>query len=533
MVLQQGMSLPIWGMADPGEKVTVTFIGQEVTTTAAPDGRWRVNLEPVYLRSSPDILIINGKNHLQISDVLVGDVWLCSGQSNMEWPLSKSDHSDEEIPRAYDAGLRLFTVKQASALNPLHTLQGEWKICTPESAADFSAVGYFFGRDLRKTTGLPIGLIGAYWGGTSAQAWMSLETFKEAPSLTRYLADYVINCAWMKYDRPEAVASYPSRKAAYEEALSDWKKNIEPAYQAALANWKGQCDQARRKLQAQPLKPEPSSPEPLLPQEPSAESSLTTLLFNGMISLLIPYAITGVICSQGENNEGPLASLEYGRLFQRLIRSWRRAWGEGPFPFYFVALANHFKPSSAAVEPMFDEEGNPNPSWAWVRQGQAAALLLPETGMAVATDIGDADDIHPRDKLDVGRRLALIARKNVYGENIIASGPIYCSMKIERNKIKLTFDSIGSGLTIGAPPWTPDGNFPFSLELKGFAIAGKNRHWIEATATIEGDCVVVSSQLIDHPEAVRYNWVNNPPGNLYNKNGLPAAPFRTDHDQPK
>ena len=529
MVLQQGMSLPIWGMAEAGEQVTVVFVGQKVTTVAAADGRWRVNLQPVYLRSSPDVLTIDGKNHLEFSDVLVGDVWLCAGQSNMGMPLSQSDRADEEIPRAHDASLRFFVVQQKSAFQPQQTLGGSWQLCTPASAADFSGVGYFFGRDLRKTTELPIGIIGAYCDGTPAQAWMSLSALKKAPSFSQCLADY----DRVVHDFPKAIHAYPQQRAAYEETLADWENRVDVPYQKDLADWKTQCDEARSKLQAQPIKPEPASPKPKPPMAPDGGRQLPTAFFNGMIAPLIPYAMTGVIWYQGENNEGPVAALEYGRLFQRLIRSWRAAWGEGPFPFYFVGLANYYKPSAEAVEPMFDEEDNPNPSWAWLREGQSAALLLPETGMVVATDLGDPHDIHPADKLDVGRRLALLARKNVYGEKLVASGPIYRSMKIEGHAIRLTFDFIGNGLTIGTPPWNKGEIIPFSVQLKGFAIAGSNRHWIDATARIEGDSVIVSSELIDHPEAVRYNWANNPAGNLYNKNGLPAAPFRTDDDQAK
>ncbi|HLB32672.1 MAG TPA: sialate O-acetylesterase [Chthoniobacterales bacterium] len=585
MVLQQGMSLPVWGEADPDEQVTVTFVGQSVTTRASDQGKWRVNLKPVYLRSSPDVLTVEGKNRLQFSDVLVGDVWLCSGQSNMAFPLIDSDRGESEIFHAKDPELRFFVVKEKTAFQPQQTIVGEWQRCTLESAATFSAIGYFFGRDLRKKTQMPIGLIGSYQGGTSAQTWISLAALQEAPSFSNYLAEY----ATVNRNLAEASASYPQRQQAYETALATWKKEIEIPYNKELTTWKIRCDEERFKLRAQPLKPEPSESKPQPPLPPDGGFNLPSVHFNAMIAPLIPYAITGVIWYQGESNQGVYA-LEYRRLFQRLIRSWRAAWGEGPFPFYFVGLAGYYKESLEPVESIINEEGcfNPekgietgdlsqytwpqkvffkvlrtvkvcynfakiilkqipyeissssnsafkiNPSWAWVREGQATALTLPETGMVVATDLGDPDDIHPADKLDIGRRLALLARKNVYGERqLVASGPVYRSMKREGKKIRLMFDSIGKGLVIGVPPWSYNDSVAAPVELKGFALAGPDRLWEEATARIEGDSIVVSNDHIDHPEAVRYNWKNNPSGNLYNKEGLPAAPFRTDADQPK
>lgn len=529
MVLQQGTSLPIWGEADPGEKIIVQFVGQVVTTTANKRGEWRVNLQPVYLRSAPDILTVDGKNNrLTFSDVLVGDVWLCSGSSNMAFPLMNADHGEASIAQAYDSELRFFIVKKRSTLQPQRHLDGVWQRCTPESAAAFSAVGYFFGHDLRKVTQMPLGLIGAYDEGTPLQSWISLAALQESPSFGSYLSDY----ATIVRNFPEAIKTYAKRQEAYLKDLDRWKREVEVSYQEELASWKDECEQARLKLLAQPLKPDPSEPMPTAPQSPDGGNQMPTVLFNGMIAPLIPYAITGVLWYQGENNDGAFA-FEYRRLFPRLIRSWRAAWGEGPFPFYFVSLAAHHRSSLKPVELLLDEEGNFNPAWPWVREGQAAALFLPETGMAVASDIGNAHDLCPVDKLDVGRRLGLLARKNVYGEGVTCSGPVYRSMQREGHKIRLFFDSVGKGLTIGASPWNGEEAIPLSCELQGFAIAGANRHWEEATARIEGESILVSSDSIDRPEAVRYNWKNNPSGNLYNKEGLPAAPFRTDVDQPQ
>ncbi len=548
MVLQQGASLPIWGEADPGERITVKFVGQQVTTIARQDRQWRVNLRPVYLRSSSDVLIVDGKNHLEFSDVLVGDVWLCSGQSNMAFPLKAAEGGEAAVIHAHDDQMRFFVVPEKCALMPQRQLEGRWECCSPEAAANFSAVGYFFGRDIRMATGMPIGLIGSYCGATSIQAWMSLAALKQAPSFGHYLAEY----NQIVRDFAKNQEAYDQREKNYEQELATWEEEVGAPYQAELADWKLKCKEACSKLWAQPLKPDPLSPKPMRPLSPNGGTTAPTIFFNAMIAPLIPYAITGVIWYQGEANENReskkswMAALpkggtktnipdafEYRRLFQRLIRSWRAAWGEGPFPFYFVSLAGFRKPTLDPIEMLVDDEGELNPGWAWVREGQATALFLPETGMAVTTDIGSPNDIHPKDKLDVGRRLALLARKNLYAQPVVASGPTYRSMKQEEGKIRLSFSNIGKGLTVAAPAWRYDGGMIVPRSLQGFAIAGDDRHWYDAVALIEGNEVTVSSELVLKPTAVRYNWKDNPTGNFYNKDGLPAAPFRTDLDQPR
>ncbi|MCX6958054.1 MAG: 9-O-acetylesterase [Verrucomicrobiae bacterium] len=548
MVMQQGTSLPIWGEADPGERVTVKFVGQQAMTTARKDRQWRVNLQTVYLRSSPDVLMVDGKNHLEFSDVIMGDVWLCSGQSNMAFPLREADGGETAIIHAEDGQLRFFVVPEKQAFQPQHQMEGSWERCSPEAAAGFSAIGYFFGRDLRMATGMPVGLIGSYCGGSSAQAWMSLPALQQSPSFSHYLAEYYQGAR----DFSKNQDTYSQRKMDYEQELAAWEEQVGTPYQEELATWKLKCKEACSKLWAQPLKPDPLSQKPTPPLPPDGGVTAPTLLFNAMIAPLIPYAMTGVIWYQGESNENRKSQhswmaqfennsvdstvfsvFEYRRLFQRLIRSWRVAWGEGPFPFYFVSLAGFRKSTFDPVEMLMDDEGGLNPCWAWLREGQAVALSLPETGMAVATDIGNPNDIHPKDKLDVGRRLALLARKNLYGQQVVASGPTYCSMKQEEKKIRLTFNDVGKGLTVAAPPWRYDGTIVMPLSLQGFAIAGDDRHWYDAVALIEGSDIIVSSEFVLKPTAVRYNWKDNPTGNLYNKEGLPAASFRTDLDQPK
>lgn len=536
MVLQQGTSLPIWGEADPGERVTVKFVGQQVTTTARKDRQWRVNLQPVYLRSSPDVLMVDGKNHLEFSDVLMGDVWFCSGQSNMAFPLSEADGGEAAIIHAEDDQLRFFVVPEKRAFQPQHQMEGKWERSSPEAAARFSAVGYFFGRDLRMATGMPIGLIGSYCGASSAQAWMGLGALQQSPSFSHYLAEYHQILREFQKNKD----TYSQRKADYEQELAAWEEMVGAPYEKELEAWKLKCKEACSKLWAQPLKPNPLSEKPTSPLPPDGGVTAPTLLFNAMIAPLIPYAITGVIWYQGPANENKNvssssipSSFEYRRLFQRLICSWRAAWGQGPFPFYFVSLAGFRKSTLDPVEMLHDDEWNLSPGWAWLREGQAVALSLPETGMAVATDIGNPHDIHPKDKLDVGRRLALLARNKIYGQQVVASGPTYRSMRQEKNKIRLTFDHIGNGLTVAAPPWRYDGAVVVPRSLQGFAIAGDDRHWYDAVAAIEGADVIASSEFVKKPTAVRYNWKDNPTGNLYNKDGLPAAPFRTDLDEPR
>lgn len=299
MVLQQGTSLPIWGEADPGERVTVKFVGQQVTTTARQDRQWRVNLQPVYLRSSPDILTVEGKNHLEFSDVLVGDVWLCSGQSNMAFPLRDADGGETAAIHAEDDQLRFFIVSQKRSLQPQHELEGRWERCSPEAAANFSAVGYFFGRDLRMSSGMPIGLIGSYCGGSSAQAWMSLAALQQSPSFSNYLAEY----HRIVRDFSKNSETYAQRKIDYEQELAVWGEAVEAPYQKELEAWRLKCKEACSKLWAQPLKPNPLFEKPMPPCPPDGGVTAPTMLFNAMIAPFIPYAMTGVIWYQGESNE--------------------------------------------------------------------------------------------------------------------------------------------------------------------------------------------------------------------------------------
>ncbi|MGC8784903.1 MAG: sialate O-acetylesterase [Armatimonadota bacterium] len=471
-VLQQRKLVPVWGTADPGEKVTVEFRGQKVSTVANDNGEWRVTLKPMPA-GGPFQMTVRGNNTIVLDDVLVGEVWICSGQSNMEWPVALSNNAEQEIAQANYPQIRLFTVPKAVSDQPLKDLNGgAWQPCTPETVRSFSAVGYFFIRELHRTLKVPVGMIQSAWGGTPAESWTSKPTLMANPSL-RYLLEN-----WQR-----AEANYPQVLENYQKQLAAWEKA------AAQARAEG--------------KPEPKKPDQ--PQDPRTNPWKPSGLFNAMIAPIVPYALQGVIWYQGESNAG--RAYEYRTLFPAMIQDWREAWAQGDFPFLFVQLANFM-----AVKPEPGES-----AWAELREAQTMALALPKTGMAVAIDIGDANDIHPRNKQDVGKRLALNALAIAYGKKVVYSGPLYERMKREGNAIRLYFKHVNGGLT------TPNGE-----PLRGFAIAGADRRFVWAEARIEGNTVVVSSPQVPEPVAVRYAWADNPVCNLYNRAGLPASPFRTD-----
>mgnify|MGYP000103161848 CR=1 FL=1 len=480
MVLQRGMKVPIWGWAAPGESVTVTFKGQSASAVADGQGHWMVRLGPFEASEKPADLIIAGKTKKTIANVLVGEVWVCSGQSNMEWSLNKACNGEAEVAdaRNYPA-LRLFDAPNTTATVPQSDLKAAWAVCSPESAAPFSAVGYFFGRELHQALKVPIGLIHSSWGGTPAEAWTRREALEAEPALKNIVARYDQACR--EYDPIVA----------------------ERSYRLALEQWPARAEEARKTGAKPPRKPMP-------PTHPSNRQGSPGALYNGMIAPLIPYGIRGAIWYQGEANAA--RADEYRTLFPAMIQNWRADWGQGDFPFLFVQLANFME---VQTEPVQDKA-----AWPYLREAQLMTLSLPNTAMACAIDLADADnpsDIHPKNKQEVGRRLALAARARVYGEPVVYSGPIYKSMSVRDGQIRLEFNHVGSGLMAkGGEP------------LKGFAIAGADRKFVWADAKIDGDAVVVSARDVAAPAAVRYSWANNPIGNLYNKEGLPASPFRTD-----
>ncbi len=507
MVLQQGTTLPVWGWAKPGEKITVSFGAARVETVAGTDGKWRANLPAVAGGTPPGTLVVAGSNTLTMNDVLVGDVWLCSGQSNMEFGLGR-----DEVAKATDDQIRLFHVAHQLAIGPRDNVKASWEVCSPKTAAGFSAVGYFFGKDLRSVLKRPIGLIESSVGGTGAQEWTDLATLRTVPPLRHYAEN--VDKIVAKY--PDGDAGYRAQSDAYEAAMKQWNDAMkaDASYQEALKTFAADTERAKAAGQPQPRPPKPPVPPPA---GVVGKRGDPTLLFNGMIAPLIPYAIKGVIWYQGENNGGNTAlATEYGTLFPAMIGGWRSLWKQGDFPFLFVQLANL-------------EDGSRD--WPRLRESQLKTLSLPHTGMAVIVDIGTANNIHPPDKADVGARLALAARHVAYGETLVYSGPIYETMKAEAGGIRVSFraDSVGGGLVIGTAPWTDPKAAPVSkTDLEGFQIAGEDRKWVPAQAKIERNTVLVASAQVPRPVAVRYAWANNPRCNLYNKEGLPASPFRTD-----
>lgn len=469
MVLQRDAPVRIWGKAAPGETVRVRFRDQSVTTRADQDGRWEAFLRP--MKPAPAAALrIEAENTVTFEDVLVGEVWVASGQSNMVWPVERSNNAEQEIAQADHPEIRLFKVALKTAAEPLDDVEGAWQVARPETVRSFSAVGYFFARHLKQHLGVPVGIIQSAWGGTPAEAWTSLEALKADPALHFYLENW---------DR--VLADYPSEKLRFEQAVREW----EQAVQAAKS--RGET-------------PPPKPREPRGPGHPHAPATL----YNAMIAPLVPYTVRGAIWYQGESNAGSNQAYLYRRLFETMIRDWRRRWAQGAFPFLFVQLANFAKVG-------------PQTNWPELRESQACALELRDTAMAVALDIGDPQDIHPTNKQEVGRRLALAARAVVYGDRIVYSGPVFRRLTREHGRLRLWFDSVGGGLkTRGGGP------------LKGFVAAGADRIFKPAQATIEGETVVVSSPEVPAPVAVRYGWGDDPENNLINAEGLPAPPFRTD-----
>ncbi len=509
MVLQQDAKLPVWGTADPGEAVTVSLGDHTAHATAAADGKWQAELPPVSAGTAPLTLTVAGKNTLKFEDVLAGDVWVCSGQSNMEFGLAGAHNHETELPKANDPQLRLFLVTKNAAHLPASDVTGHWELCTPETAARFTAVGYFFGRDLREKLQRPIGLIGTYWGGTPAEAWTSVSGLQKEPTLS-YMVDQ-----WNKLDAgyAKAAADYPALKSAYDAENKQWNDQYGKDFAAKMAEWKQEADRATHAGQSQPPRPVPPVPQPKAPETAEGGSHAPATLFNGMIAPLVPYAIKGAIWYQGESNAGK--ANEYHVLFSRMITDWREKWGQGDFPFLFVQLAGY----------------NPGKSESWprLREAQLQTLALPKTGMATAVDIGLPGNIHPMDKMDVGHRLALAAFHVAYGEKLVYSGPIYDSMEKRAHALAVAFSHPGTGLKIGSSPWVGPGATAAPTDhLVGFVIANVDKNWIPADAKISGDSVIVSSPQVPDPVAVRYAWESYPVANLYNKQDLPASPFRTD-----
>ena len=475
MVLQRGMDVPVWGWTDPGAQVTVQLGTHKQVATATPEGKFLVHLPPMEA-GGPHTLTVTSANTVWVKDILVGDVWICSGQSNMQWSVRQADQAEKEIAEAKYPQIRLFTVKRSPATEPQTDCEGDWAPCSPETVPNFSAVAYFFGRDLHKHLDVPIGLVNTSWGGTPSEAWTSPDTAKKVAAFAPIVQ------RWQ-----QQIASYADQQKKWEETKDD-----------LLAKWKDAVAKAKAAGKQAPRKPQPPGDPTLSPHRPS-------VLYNGMIAPLIPLRIAGAIWYQGESNAS--RAYQYRTIFPAMIQDWRAHWGQGNFPFLFVQLANFMKPKDEPADS----------AWAELREAQSMTLRLPKTGQAVIIDIGEAGNIHPKNKQDVGKRLALAALAIAHGEKITYSGPTYKAMKVEDGKVRLTFDHVGDGLVAkGGGP------------LKGFAIAGADKKFVWADAAIDGQTVIVSSDKVKEPVAVRYDWADNPDGTLYNKADLPASPFRTD-----
>jgi sialate O-acetylesterase len=474
MVLQRDRPVPIWGQADAGEVVTVRFAGQLKKTVAGPDGKWLLRLDPLHTNASSATMTISGKNTIELKDILVGEVWLVAGQSNMQRLLSETANGEAAIAAADQPLIRLFNVSRQVAFKHKSPPLAQWQACSPESVKEFSAAGYYFAVELQKEIKVPIGLINSSYGGSQAEAWTPVEYLLASDDLKPTVERTRI---WDS-ERPKV-------KEEYEQQLKQWRSDVD-------------------KAKATGARPQPS------PAVPDAlrEYRIASSIYDGMIAPLIPFSIRGAFWYQGESNEA--RAQQYGLLLPNMIKAWRERWGEGDFPFGIIQLPNYRDPKP---EPA-DE------AWSHVREAQRrTAVMTRNTGLIVTIDIGEAHDIHPKNKLDVGKRMALWALADVYGRKLTRTGPTFRTAKISGSKIVITFDDVGQGLRIR------DGD-----KLDEFAIAGADRKWHWAQARIVGkNRVEVWSNSEPQPLAVRYAFNNNPKHpNLTNETGLPAAPFRTD-----
>ncbi len=473
MVLQRDQPIHVWGWAEPGEPVSVSM--QSATQSASADrlGHWNVYM-PALPAGGPFELKVSASNTVQLSDILMGDVWFASGQSNMEMPLmgfpgsAVINHSEEEIAQASHPNIRLFLVKKKASDYPLTDFADEasWTICSPDTARKFSAVAYFFGRNLAESQHVAIGLIDSTWGGTPVAAWTSLEGIASDPALMPVFAD----------------------RAHMTTMQADF-----PALLAAEKREDAEARQGGKPLPVHAWHPDPASWGP-------------AALFNAMVAPAVPFGIKGALWYQGESDTTATLAPIYEKAFTGMIKDWRKHWQQGDFPFLFVQIAN-FKGGALAY-------------WPVVREAQRRTLSLKNTGMAVTIEIGNPDNVHPSDKQSVGARLAVAARAIAYGEPVEYSGPWFRQTSIEKDAIRVWFEH-GSGLIAK------------SGEPQGFEVAGHDHHFVTATARIDGSAIVVNSPQVANPKYVRYGWANAPSANLYNSAGLPASPFTSEEEIPQ
>lgn len=477
MVLQGGQPLNFWGKADPQEKVTVSVAGQSGSAVAGADGKWRVKLGPVGLQKEPVTVSVAGKNSITLKNVLVGEVWMGSGQSNMQWALWGVNNGKEEVAAANHPTIRLFTVKAFGWPDPLEDVDGKWEECTPQTAKGFSATLYFFGRDLQKEIGRPVGLINCSKGATIVQSWSPWSVLMSDEQTRKQSEAHIKDL-----DNPEWVArKYAADMAKYEAAQAKAKAEGK-AFNDRKPSWTGRHEANR----------------------PGG-------LFNAMVHPLLGFPIRGVVWYQGEFNANDAD--QYQRLFPRMIQEWRKLWGIGEFAFYFVQL-----PGNNAMQTEPCDGTKRDARWAQLREAQAKTLTVPNTAMAVTIDTAPDGDLHPKNKQPVGNRLARLASNLVYGKTSVPClSPMFESMSRQGSAVRVKFKNAEGGLRI------KEGD-----KVTGFAIAGADRKFVWAGAKIDGESVLVSSPEVPEPVSVRYGWANNPVVSLFNNADLPAAPFRTD-----
>lgn len=479
MVLQRDQPAPVWGKAAPGEKIVVQFGEQQQPATTDADGRWRVDLESLAASDEPRELVVTGsasQENIVVRDVLVGDVWVCSGQSNMQWTVGRSKDADLTLAAANRPSIRLLQVENLGDQRPMDDIDQPWHRCTAESLKGFSAVGYHFGEQLQESLGVPIGLIRNAWGGSACEAWAPRDRMSDEPAIKPYLDSWV---------QREAKPGEDALRAEHAQQLADFYKRRDAAYAAGEKT----------------------------PGRPWIESKLFQQhrpgnLYNARVLPLVPFAIKGVIWYQGESNAGRAEA--YKTLFPLMIQSWRDVWGQGDFPFYWVQLADFRTEATVAAE---------DSDWAVLREAQTqTAERLPNSGQAVIIDLGESNDIHPKNKRDVGLRLARLALAETYGLPIKGRSATFESLEIEGSQAVVTIQDVAGGLR------TFDGVAP-----RGFALAGEDRVFHDAQAKlIEGNRLELTAPGVEAPLAVRYGWANNPVVNVFDSAWLPLTPFRTD-----
>jgi sialate O-acetylesterase len=496
MVLQQNKEITIWGTAFPGESITISLLNQKVMAITSPDGKWRIALKPMKATNTPFEIIIHGQNTKTLRDVLIGEVWVCSGQSNMDMTVAREDrywcgviNEAEEVASANYPSIRVFDVDYTPSMQVEKDVTGKWEVCSPQTVGHFSAAAYFFAREIHQKYKIPVGLITTAYGASTAEAWTSYQALKARPNL-----NFLLNNYSQKLEK--FYADSATLMTTYREKLAKWNGDM-----AAAKAESGDVTATQNTNRKAPRRP--GNPDPRIDQHNPY------ILYNGMVAPLIPYTMRGVLWYQGESNTPSV--LQYREIMETMIADWRKAWNQGNFPFIYVQLANY---QSLITQPVKDDPT------VLVREAQLQNLSVPNTAMVVAMDNATANDynnIHPKNKQSIGLRLAIAAEGLVYKEKTEYMGPVYKKMKVEGNKIRIYFNHTGTGLIVKGDT------------LKGFAIAGSDKNWVWGNALIDGKTVVISNPAVPAPVAIRYGWAKNQIVNLYNKENLPASPFRTDN----